>query len=72
MPADLGNGGAFTPGVAPDLLAALEKICDLTKPGQTVNISQATYIICDVWNEARAALSKATTDSRASANERGE
>lgn len=45
---------------APELLAALESIVDLTKPGQTVNVSQATDIICDVWTAASAALTKAT------------
>lgn len=44
---------------APELLATLEIIVDLTKPGQTVSLSQATDIICDVWNAARAALAKA-------------
>jgi hypothetical protein len=43
---------------APELLAALESIVDLTKPGQTINLSQATDIICDVWNAARAAIAK--------------
>jgi len=42
-----------------ELEAALESIVDLTKPGQTVNVSQATDIICDVWNAARAAMAKA-------------
>jgi len=41
------------------LEAALESIVDLTKPGQTVNVSQAVDIICDVWNAARAAIAKA-------------
>ena len=37
--------------------AALLRIKDLTEPGQQVNVSTATDIICDVWNTARYALS---------------
>lgn len=45
------------------LVKALLKIRELTEPGQTVGVEGqtvgveiATDIICDVWNEARAAL----------------
>jgi hypothetical protein len=43
--------------IAERMADALEKIVDLSKPGQTIGISQATDIICDVWNESRSALS---------------
>ncbi len=44
---------------APDMLAALKVIVDLARPGQTIDVSQATDIICDVWNVARAAIARA-------------
>lgn len=49
---------------APELYEALEKIRDLTAPGQELGISDAIDLICDVWNISSAALSKARPSNR--------
>lgn len=43
-----------------ELVKALEKILQLSKPGQTVSLTQAIDILTDIWNESGAALAKAT------------
>lgn len=35
---------------------ALEKIMELSKPGQTINLTQGIDILTDIWNEAKNAL----------------
>ena len=44
---------------APDMFEALSKIKALTEPGQELDVSAAVDLICEVWHETRAALSKA-------------
>ena len=40
---------------APAMEAALAKIEDLARPGQTLGISEAIDLICDIYNVARSA-----------------
>jgi hypothetical protein len=35
---------------------ALEKIMELSKPGQEMGVSDAIDALCDIWNLARTAL----------------
>jgi len=41
---------------APDLLEALKAIKELAKPGQSLGISDAIDLICDIYNVALKAL----------------
>lgn len=48
-----------------DLLATLERIEKATRPGQEFDISGAIDAMCGIWNDARAAIEKATADAKA-------
>ena len=47
-----------------ELIAALEKIVDLSKPGQTIDIHQAIDILADIWDAAHDLLAKAKARAR--------
>lgn len=45
------------------LVAALTRVQALSKPGQQLDIHGAIDVICEIWNVASAALSKATDET---------
>ena len=68
------GGGQFTPeelrdgaialSAYDDVLAALQAIAVLSRPHQEVTRSDAVDIICDIWNAAKAAIAKATGETK--------
>ncbi len=50
------DGDLILMAASPDMLAALKAIKELAKPGQTLGISEAIDLICDIYNTALKAL----------------